>query len=64
MSVSLRLLLPSILVDSIYVIEGGSADPETNHALAAVIKKAKSQGVPRDNLEKALKKVDAHLMAE
>ncbi len=38
-------------------IEGGSADPETNHALAAVVKRAKSQGVPRDNIDKALKKV-------
>ncbi|KAI0818830.1 YebC-like protein [Irpex lacteus] len=36
--------------------QGGSADPETNHALAAVVKRAKSQGVPRDNIDKALKK--------
>ncbi|KAI0687187.1 YebC-like protein [Cytidiella melzeri] len=36
--------------------QGGSADPEVNSALAAVLKRAKSQGVPRDNLEKALKK--------
>ncbi|KAI0085465.1 YebC-like protein [Irpex rosettiformis] len=36
--------------------QGGSADPETNFALAAVIKRARSQGVPRDNIDKALKK--------
>ncbi|KAI0340646.1 YebC-like protein [Trametopsis cervina] len=36
--------------------QGGSADPELNTALAAVLKRAKSQGVPRDNLEKAMKK--------
>lgn len=37
--------------------EGGSADPELNTALAAVIKRARVQGVPKDNVENALKKV-------
>lgn len=36
---------------------GGSADPELNTALAAVIKRYKLQGVPKDNLESAVKKV-------
>ncbi|CCM02866.1 uncharacterized protein FIBRA_04978 [Fibroporia radiculosa] len=35
---------------------GGSVDPEQNATLAAVIKKVKSQGVPKDNIENALKK--------
>jgi len=36
---------------------GGSADPNTNAALAAVLRAAKSSGVPRVNIENALKKV-------
>ena len=36
---------------------GGSADPSTNSALAAVLRAAKSSGVPRINIENALKKV-------
>lgn len=36
---------------------GGSADPGLNSALAAVLKNAKSVGVPKDNIEKALAKV-------
>ncbi|KAH9951357.1 YebC-like protein [Amylocystis lapponica] len=35
---------------------GGNADPELNPALAAVLRRAKSQGVPRENIESALKK--------
>jgi len=35
---------------------GGSADPERNAALAAVLKAAKAQGVPKANVENALKK--------
>ncbi|CDO76529.1 hypothetical protein BN946_scf184750.g9 [Trametes cinnabarina] len=35
---------------------GGSPDPEQNNALAAVIKRVKSQGVPKENIENALKK--------
>ncbi|KAI0637222.1 YebC-like protein, partial [Trametes polyzona] len=50
---------------------GGSADPDQNNALAAVIKRAKTQGVPKENIENALKKVsgengkgDTHLIFE
>ncbi|KAI0336276.1 YebC-like protein, partial [Cubamyces sp. BRFM 1775] len=50
---------------------GGSPDPEQNNALAAVLKRAKSQGVPKENIENALKKVagengkgDTHLTFE
>ncbi|KAI9067042.1 YebC-like protein, partial [Trametes sanguinea] len=50
---------------------GGSTDPEQNNALAAVIKRAKSQGVPKENIENALKKIsgengkgDSHLVFE
>lgn len=39
------------------ISDGGSADPETNATLAAVIKRVKSQGVPKDNIESALKRV-------
>lgn len=41
---------------AVAVRQGGSADPEVNSALAAAIKRAKSAGVPKDNLEKAVKK--------
>lgn len=36
---------------------GGSIDPKTNLQLAAALKKAKDQGVPRENIEKAIAKV-------
>ncbi|EPQ58454.1 YebC-like protein [Gloeophyllum trabeum ATCC 11539] len=36
------------------VIGGGSTDPEKNASLAAVLKAAKANGVPKDNVEKAL----------
>ncbi|KAI0797754.1 YebC-like protein [Abortiporus biennis] len=36
---------------------GGSPDPEKNASLAAVIKSIKASGVPKDNIENALKKV-------
>ncbi|OCH95308.1 YebC-like protein [Obba rivulosa] len=35
---------------------GGSADPDQNASLAAVIKRVKSEGVPKDNIDNALKK--------
>lgn len=38
-------------------VAGGSADPNTNAALAAVLRAAKSSGVPRTNIENALRKV-------
>ncbi|KII85141.1 hypothetical protein PLICRDRAFT_166690 [Plicaturopsis crispa FD-325 SS-3] len=38
---------------------GGSADPGLNSALAAVLKNAKSVGVPKDNIEKALAKASS-----
>ncbi|KAJ3553456.1 hypothetical protein NM688_g3602 [Phlebia brevispora] len=40
----------------ITVRETGNGDPETNASLAAALKRAKSAGVPKDNIEKALKK--------
>ncbi|KAI0362706.1 YebC-like protein, partial [Trametes cingulata] len=53
------------------VRSGGSTDPEQNNALAAVLKRAKKEGVPKENIENALKKVsgengkgDAHLVFE
>jgi hypothetical protein len=40
---------------------GGSADPGLNAALAVVLRAAKSAGVPRSNIENALKKVRNHI---
>ena len=37
--------------------DGGGVNPEENSALAAALKRAKEQGVPKDNIENALKKV-------
>ncbi|KIP04781.1 hypothetical protein PHLGIDRAFT_180046 [Phlebiopsis gigantea 11061_1 CR5-6] len=39
--------------------QGGSADPEANSALAAVVRRARSQGVPKDNIETCIKKAVA-----
>ncbi|GBE82454.1 DUF28-domain-containing protein [Sparassis latifolia] len=39
------------------VRNGGNADPDLNAALAVVLKKVKAQGVPKENVENALKKV-------
>jgi len=36
---------------------GGSPDPSTNVHLATVLKRVKDQGVPKENIEKALDKV-------
>lgn len=36
---------------------GGSADPNLNSHLATVIKKAKDQNVPKDNIERAIERV-------
>ncbi|KAI0371737.1 YebC-like protein [Pilatotrama ljubarskyi] len=56
---------------AIAVRSGGNADPEQNNALAAVLKRAKKEGVPKENIENALKKVsgengkgDSHLVFE
>jgi transcriptional/translational regulatory protein YebC/TACO1 len=38
-------------------VAGGSADPEKNSSLAAALRNAKSEGVPKANIENALKKV-------
>ena len=38
-------------------VESGNANPETNASLAAAMKRAKSNGVPKDNIEKAVAKV-------
>ncbi|KAI0781183.1 YebC-like protein [Trametes elegans] len=53
------------------VRSGGSTDPALNNALAAVLQRVKSQGVPKDNIENALKKLsgesgkgDTHLIFE
>ena len=40
---------------SIAVKEGGSGDPSTNYKLKAVIDYAKAQGMPNDNVERAIK---------
>lgn len=48
-------LLPMGLIPS--PLAGGSADPSTNAALATVLRAAKSSGVPKANIENALKKV-------
>ncbi|EED84169.1 predicted protein [Postia placenta Mad-698-R] len=55
----------------IAVRTGGSVDPEQNTTLAAVMKRCRSQGVPNDNIESALKKIagakdrgDQHLTYE
>lgn len=44
-------------VSSHRIAEGGGPDPEVNSTLAAVIKRVKAQGVPKDNIEAAIKKV-------
>ncbi|PPQ89112.1 hypothetical protein CVT25_006484 [Psilocybe cyanescens] len=38
----------------LYSAVGGSLDPEKNAMLATTLKKAREQGVPKDNIEKAL----------
>nr|VWO98822.1 Diguanylate cyclase [Ganoderma boninense] len=38
------------------VRNGGNPDPEQNNSLAAALRRAKDAGVPRDNIENALKK--------
>ena len=51
-----RFRLPPMgLIPSL--VAGGSTDPNTNAALATVLRAAKSSGVPRSNIENALKKV-------
>jgi transcriptional/translational regulatory protein YebC/TACO1 len=47
--------LPIRLIPS--PVAGGSADPSINAALVAALRAAKSSGVPRANIENALKKV-------
>ena len=46
------------LVIYIYVA-GGSPDPAMNATLATVLKKAKADGVPKENIDKALARVNA-----
>ena len=46
------------LVTYIYVA-GGSPDPAMNATLATVLKKAKADGVPKENIDKALARVNA-----
>jgi transcriptional/translational regulatory protein YebC/TACO1 len=38
-------------------VGGGSIDPKINIQLAAALKKAKDQGIPKENIEKAIAKV-------
>jgi YebC/PmpR family DNA-binding regulatory protein len=40
---------------SIAVREGGGADPATNYKLKSAVEYAKAQGMPNDNIERALK---------
>ena len=53
------LFTPEVL--PLAFLDGGSDDPETNAVLAAVLKRVKSQGIPKDNIENALKKVCSEL---
>jgi transcriptional/translational regulatory protein YebC/TACO1 len=39
------------------VTEGGSADPDKNILLSNALKKAKEQGVPKENIAKSLARV-------
>ncbi|KAF8803542.1 YebC-like protein, partial [Phlegmacium glaucopus] len=43
-------------VGQLFFLGGGSIDPKTNLHLAAALKKAKDQGVPKENIEKAIAK--------
>ncbi len=43
---------------------GGSPDPELNAGLAAILKRAKTNGVPKENIDRALKKVYSHRVAK
>ena len=53
--------LPIFSPQAFVTVAGGSADPSVNAALAAVLRAAKSAGVPRSNIENALKKVRDHM---
>ncbi len=46
-----------LYLDPPHRADGGSPDPEQNKALAAALRRAKDSGVPKDNIENALKKV-------
>ena len=53
-----RVRAPPNLLWSISAMKvQGNADPEANASLAAALKRAKAAGVPKDNIEKAMKKV-------
>ncbi|TBU50098.1 YebC-like protein [Dichomitus squalens] len=59
------------LLTSVIRLDGGSPDPEQNNSLAAALRRAKDAGVPKDNIENALKKAaggkdkgDTHLTFE
>lgn len=39
------------------MVDGGSADPIQNLQLAGALKRARDQGIPKENIEKALAKV-------
>ncbi|EJF62429.1 YebC-like protein [Dichomitus squalens LYAD-421 SS1] len=59
------------LLTSVIRVDGGSPDPEQNNSLAAALRRAKDAGVPKDNIENALKKAaggkdkgDTHLTFE
>lgn len=43
---------------------GGSADPNLNVQLATVIRKAKDQDVPKDNIERAIERVRSPMVLE
>jgi len=40
------------------VRNGGSTDPNLNLQLASVLRRAKEQGIPKDNIERALAKAE------
>jgi transcriptional/translational regulatory protein YebC/TACO1 len=43
---------------------GGSGDPETNSKLKAVIEQAKNMNMPKENIERAIKKGTGELVGE
>ena len=49
---------------AIAIKEGGSADPNSNSKLAAVIARAKSENVPNDNIKRTLDKYKSGAAAE
>lgn len=47
-------------LDICMLLATGNADPSLNAKLASVLVRAKAAGLPKDNIETALKKVECH----